>query len=392
MKRQKNLSVGLVFIFLFASLGNTFAADDPFDNKIRAALDYIEGIIPYTGPPVTYTGPPITIRFSTFMAQSMAPFMDAFLPCIKMLEKESKGKLIIKPYYSNVLHGPQDGFKACINDITDFTHGYSLWQPQSFNLPHGISLPFSFPDSAVASIVAEELVPKYFKREFEKMGVYLAGGHGNPPYNLLSKKPIRKLEDLKGLKIRSGGGVMAETVKRLGAVPVMVPASEFYTAFQRGVFDAQLSHDGGFVVFRTYEIGKYRTVIKLSSPANEYILNKKTFDKLPPDLKIIFSNWLQKFNQIEPQIYFEREAYRSINKMKNARIEMITLPPAEIEKWKAATLPVLDKFISENESKGFPAKQFVKDMRALTEKYSAMSWNDLMMHKINNPVKGIIDF
>ena len=368
------------------------AADTSFDTKILVVDDYLAGKIPYTGPPVKYTGPPITIRYSTFMGKAMGPFMNVYEPAAKMLEKESNGKLILKPYFSNVLHGPQDGFKACKDNITDFTHGYTLWQPSSFHMIHGLSLPFAFPNSPVATMVGEELAAKYFRKEYEKMGVYLAGIQMTAPYHLLSLKPIKKVEEVKGMKIRSGGGIMGDVVKSLGAVPVMVPASEFYTAFQRGVFDAILSHDAGFIVFRTYEIGKFKTILYLTTANTEYALNKKFFDGLPPDLKRIFYNWLRKYNQAYAQAYYEKEGALALDKIKQAGIETITLPPAELERWKATVHPVWDKFVADNEGRGLPAKELVKDMKALNEKYSAMTWDDLMKKTIENPPQGLIDF
>jgi TRAP-type C4-dicarboxylate transport system substrate-binding protein len=386
--------VGLLLVVAVLTMGavSALAAQTSIEERVALASDWLAGKIPYTGPPVKYTGPPITVRYSTFMSSASKQFMNVYEPAAKMLEKESNGKLILKPYYSNVLHGPKDGFKACVDNITDYTHGYSLWQPQSFHMLMGLALPFAFPNAPVSQIVGEELAPKYFKKEYEKLGVYLAGIQVTKPYHLLAKKPIRRLEDLKGMKIRSGGGIMADIVKALGAMPVMLPASEFYTGFQRGVFDAILSHDTGFVVFRVNEIGKYVTELSITQGNTEFALNKKFFDQLPPDLKLVFYNWLRKYNQAYEQIYYEQDAVAARAKMEKEGIQTIILPPEEMAGWKAAVDPVWDKFIKDNGAMGLPAKQMVEDMKALSQKYSAMSWNDIMKKMIENPVRGIIDF
>src|SRR5690606_32610959 len=125
---------------------------------------------------------------------------------VDMVEDESNGKIKIQSYLGGTLHGARDGFKAAVNDITDFTAAYTMYQPGSFSLPHALDLPFAFPNSAVASKVAEELYPKYFKKEYEAMGVYLAQYAANGSYNLFTKKPIRTLADMKGMKIRAAGG------------------------------------------------------------------------------------------------------------------------------------------------------------------------------------------
>jgi len=355
----------------------------------QMAEDYMAGKIPYKGPAVKYTGPPITIRFSSFWTMAM-PIAQTAEFSHKQLEKESNGKLIIKGYYSNVLHDSQSGLKALVEGISDMTHTYAQWTPGSFHIVHGMCLPVGLPSSAVGSAVAEELYPKYFKPEFEKIGVYNAFTNLTPPSILLTKKPVRNLEDLKGMKIFSGGGIYADYTKALGAVPVLLMPAEFYDAFQKGVVDGFLNHDAFMVNFRVHEMGKYRTEVRLTNSSMEYSLSKKFFDGLPADLKVIFYNWLRKHNQILSQIYFDKDAERSRGVMKQAGIETITLPPQEIERWRTAMLPVIDKFLKENESLG--AKQFYADLLAVNKKYSAMTPNEIMKKAIESPVQGIIKF
>lgn len=120
-----------------------------------------------------YTGPPIKLRFSQFAPATHMMTKLVGNPWEEMMEKESNGKIKMDRYMGGILRGARDGFKACIADITDLTAVYVLYQPTSFNLMHVLDLPFAFPSSKVASLVGEELAPKYFKKEYEKMDVYL---------------------------------------------------------------------------------------------------------------------------------------------------------------------------------------------------------------------------
>jgi TRAP-type C4-dicarboxylate transport system substrate-binding protein len=367
------------------SLVGTQAADEPF----QMASDYVAGKIPYKGPAVRYTGSPITIRFSSFWTKTM-PVAEVGEMSAKMLEKESNGKLVVKTYYSNVLHDSQSGFKALVEGVSDLTHTYVQWAPASFHVLNGTALPVFLPNSSVGSLVMEELYPKHFKAEFEKMGVYMGFINNTPPHVLLTKKPVRKLEDLKGLKIFSGGGIFAELTKSLGAVPVMLMPAEFYDAFSKGVVDGFLGHDAFMTNFRVYEMGKYRTEVRLTSNSMEYAVSKKFFDGLPADLKVILYNWFQKHNQVLSQLYFDKEAARARVLMAQKGIETITLSPQEFERWKAAVLPVTEKFLKENEAYG--AKPFYADMQTLTKKYSTMMPDEIMKKTIENPTPGIINF
>ena len=339
---------------------------------------------------ITYAGPPITIRLSSHVSDTHLVWQRSTIPWMRLVEKESKGKLIIKPYTSGSLHGAKDGFKACVADITDQTHGYAIWQPSSFDLFHVLGLPFAFPNAYAAALVAEELYPKYFKKEYENMGVYLANSQANGPSSLLSKKPIRKIEDLKGMKVSCSGGIVAEMVKRLGAVPVQITTADLYSAFQGGLVDAILLYDGGLVSFRVHEIGKYRAVIGLNLSFNPYCLNRKTFDALPKDLKRLLYN----LERIQSQMSAEGFDYGDKQAqviMQKAGIQTITLPPQEMARWKTAVEPLWEDFIAKNEAKGLPAKELVKDLRALSVKYSTWTPEQMMRQVREHPISGIID-
>jgi TRAP-type C4-dicarboxylate transport system substrate-binding protein len=339
----------------------------------------------------TYNGPTITFRYSHFAPATHKMTKAVSEPWIKMVEEESNGKVRIQAYLGGTLHGARDGFKACINDITDFTAAYTMYQAGSFNLPHVLDLPFAFPSSAVACKVAEELYPKYFKKEFENMGVYLANYNANGAYNLFTKKPIRKLEDMKGLKIRSAGGTNSRIMKALGAVPVNVPAPEAYNAFQRGVVDAVCFYDTGAVSYRVHELTKYETELKLDTPANSWAFNRKTFDNLPPEIKRFIYNMHRRLSQMYGIQYDYQDTLSRKNEIAAQGIEVIKLPPQEMERWKAAVEPLWEEFIKENEAKGLPARELVKDLRARAQKYASWTPEQLMKEVTEHPVPGIID-
>jgi TRAP-type C4-dicarboxylate transport system substrate-binding protein len=339
----------------------------------------------------TYNGPIITLRYSHFAPATHKMSKAVGDPWIKMVEEESGGKVRIQAYLGGTLHGAKDGFKACISDITDFTPAYTMYQAGSFHLPHVLDLPFAFPSSAVACKVAEELYPKYFKKEFEGMGVYLANYNANGAYNFFSKIPIRKLEDMKGLKVRSPGGTSSKIIKALGAVPVHVPSTEAYTAFQRGVVDAVFFYNTAGVSYRIHELAKYLTEVKINIPANSWAFNRKTFDNLPPEVKRFIYNMQRRLSEMYGIQYDYQDTLSLKNEIAEKGIQVIKLSPKEMERWKGAVEPLWQDFIKENEAKGLPAKELVKDLRARAQKYAGWSPEQLMKEVIEHPVPGIID-
>ena len=82
-----------------------------------------------------YNGPTITLRYSHFAPATHKMTKAVSEPWIKMVEEESNGKVRIQAYLGGTLHGAKDGFKACINDITDFTAAYTMYQAVAFTFP-----------------------------------------------------------------------------------------------------------------------------------------------------------------------------------------------------------------------------------------------------------------
>jgi len=110
------------------------------------------------------------------------------------------------------------------------------------------------------------------------------------PTAMLSKKPVRTLAELKGLKVRSSGKI-ADMLKTAGASPVLVPGEEIYTALSTGVIDA--AHWGaaaGALTMKLCEPAKYYIQPNLAFSATDLIMvSQKAWDELPADLqKIVY--------------------------------------------------------------------------------------------------------
>ncbi len=338
----------------------------------------------------TYSGPVITLRHSHFAPASHPMSKAVGDKWVEMVEKESNGKLVIKRFYSSVLHGARDGFKATVNDITDFTPAYVDYQPGSFHLLHVLDLPFAFPNAMVAAKVAEDLYPKYFKKEYEAMGVLLANLNANGSYNIFSHKPITKLEEMKGMKVRSAGGVSSDILKSLGAVPVSVPVTDAYNAFQRGVVDGVSLYNTGAVGYRIDELAQDMTELGLNNPSNAWAFNKKTWDALPPEVRR-FMYGMQRRLSMMYGIEFDRQDILSRKKFVDLGMKIHTLAPQELARWKAAIDPLWEKFITDNEAEGRPARALVADLRAGVKKYEGWTAEQFMKEVTERPARGLID-
>ena len=389
--RRTVLAIATLLAGTALAAGTAMAQSKEGDHKSDMAAAYLAGKLQVPLPKITYTGKPIELRFSSFIPAS-APIWKVWQPALDRLKAESGGKLYVKLYAGGVLHSMKDGFKAVRDGIADLSHCYPSYEATSFKLMPAGELAGLFPNAAVGSMVMTELYPKYFKKEYEAMGVYMARISMTPPYDLVSKKPIVTLKDWKGLKVRTTGGMMAKQVAAAGAVPVFVSTSEAYTAFQRGTVDAVAGHDGAFIAFRTAEPAKAWTNPRFAAVETPLCMRKAFFDKLPPDLKQLFYAWLQRWNQADAQLWYDGYAATARKKMQGMGIKMVELTPEQRQSVIGAMEKVNNAWAAEMKKKGLPADQLIKDMHALSKKYEGMSGDDLFMMSVKEPVKGLVNF
>jgi TRAP-type C4-dicarboxylate transport system substrate-binding protein len=354
--------------------------DSWLDHKLKAAE-----------PQITYDGKAFELKFShPSPPSSLVP--PVWRAGLSWQEKATNGKLIFKEYGAGTLHGAKDGFKAVRSHISDYATCYVAHEAQGFALTKAFELPFVSPSNPlVGSRVVAELAPKYFKPEFEERGVYFGYMVLMGTADIMSRKPIRKLEDMKGLKVIAQG-FEPEAAQALGAVMVNIPYPDIYASFQQGIVDAVLWVDPGFVPYKIYEIAKFHTTLGISAQHIDTCINKEMFDSLPKDLKETFYNFQQRISYaVAKRVGVDFRA-QAIEIYKQNGVEMITLPPEELARWKAALKPVLDKWADKHEKEGLPAKALLADIEQLTRKYEAMSADQLFNLVVEKPVKGIINY
>jgi TRAP-type C4-dicarboxylate transport system substrate-binding protein len=281
-----------------------------------------------------------------------------------------------------------EGFKAIQDNICEVTPAYPNYAPTGFELAFAASLPFMWENAWVAMRCLEELYPTYFKSEYEKLGAKLLCMAATSNYHLFTKKPITKLEQLKGMKVRSAGGMINKVLERFGMVPVSVPSPEIYTTLQRGMVDACIFSWASANSYKLYEVSDYVTEIGpglfVFGPASG-ILSPQWLAKLPPDLKnIVYGAGRETGFHISNS--YEKESEPAKKKHKEHGVEVLSLSDAELARWKEAAQPVVEDWIEKMEGKGLPARKLIKDMQTLNEKYKKVTAEEMLELQRSNPV------
>ncbi|MCH2669980.1 MAG: TRAP transporter substrate-binding protein DctP, partial [Gammaproteobacteria bacterium] len=227
---------------------------------------------------------------------------------------------------------------------------------------------------------------------FEKMGVYFAHCDCTSPYNIISKTPIRSLEDLNGIKIRATGGLTSEILRELGAVPVAIAAAETYPAFQRGVIDAVSLSASDIVAYRLQEIGLYYTRVDINILVLHYCLNQRSFDALPQDLRIALYQLLRIRSQLTVQNFYSGSGYEhAFETLRESGVEIFELEEDELNRWREKVAPLKERYIAQQEAAGLSARAAVNDLESLAAEYASLSNSQINDRIMNSPTQGIID-
>jgi TRAP-type mannitol/chloroaromatic compound transport system substrate-binding protein len=152
-----------------------------------------------------------------------------------------------------------------------------------------------------------------------------------------SKKPLRKLDDWKGIKLRMMP-VMGDVLTKHGLSVVFMPAGEIMPNLQRGVIDAaEYSIPAFDKSLGIWEVCKYLHVPGMHQPASqlEVIINKKSYEALPADLKVLLDAAIWK-SRLKEWLWMESENIKAIDFFKEKGIEIVQVEPetiATFTKW-----------------------------------------------------------
>jgi TRAP-type C4-dicarboxylate transport system substrate-binding protein len=225
------------------------------------------------------------------------------------------------------------------------------YTPGRFPVTEVCDLPLGYTSGWVSNMVVNDFYNKFKPEEFDKVKVLWM--HASTPNVIISTKPVRTLEDLKGLTIR-GPGRVGDTVKAMGASPAPMPIMEVYDGLSKGVIQGVNTPYETLRTFRFAEVAKYVTTSwQVGNIYTFYvIMNKKSYEKLPPDLKEILDElsgeYKERFALMWNSIDF---AGRDFAKEKG--VELIELSDDQVAKWKSVTAPVIDSYIKDMTSKGY---------------------------------------
>ncbi len=256
----------------------------------------------------------------------------AFEDFCKRVGAASNGRLEIQPFAAGSVVGvfeTLDAVSAGVLDAQSTAPVYWSGKDPGFSVIGDLSWAYQHPWQVEAWYYHRGGMD-LLREAYAKYNVYPVGVSWWGQEALVSKKPMKTLDDFKGLKVRTPQGMFAEIITKLGSSVVVVPGGEVYSALDKGVVDAadwgteSMNFRMGF-----FEVAKTSIRIGHSMPVQEFAVNQAKWNALPADLKAIVSSCVREWTWDQVQ-RIAVEDTRALSDIRGKGGTAGSLPDAEI--------------------------------------------------------------
>ncbi|RJQ51718.1 MAG: hypothetical protein C4530_19785 [Desulfobacteraceae bacterium] len=318
--------------------------------------------------------------FNWKFSSHTTPGSKSLAPCqlwwAEQIEKRSKGEIKIKMYWVDELCGPKEmmmAVKSRLADVVGHVPGYTPGETPIWNSTY---LPFLWAPRVDQTMLIYDRLAKEsrpFIDEMNRFNCVYAGAYEHGGYNMMGKKPVRTVNDFKGLRIRVMTD-LGEIIKQFGAVTMLVPVTEMYSALDTGIVDI-VTHDRlAFHAYKIDEISKYLMIdMNMGAAPTFYFINKDAWNELPDHLKKVVQSVIDDSAAFMWDYHRRPDRIAEAEKtIKERNIEVIQFPSAERAKIEAKAEAVWDawaKRTANYENAKMALSDYVKIRNEVISKY-----------------------
>ena len=288
---------------------------------------------------------PIILKFSHVVTDD-TPKGKGALKFKELAEAKTKGRVKVEVYPNSQLYKDREELEALqLGAVQMLAPSVSKFGPLGVRKFEVFDLPYMFADEKSLARVVEGPVGTGMFKLLEPKGISGLAYWFNGFKEFTSNKPLRKLDDFKGMKIRIQSSTVIEgEIKALGAIPQVMAFSEVYTALQQGVVDGEENTPSNKYTQKMHEVQKHMTMSDHGVVMYAVVVNKKFWDGLPPDIRKSLNEAMAESTKYVWQIA-KQENDDAVAKIKAAQTtEIYVLPPAEKAVWRKAMLPLYQQY------------------------------------------------
>ena len=286
-----------------------------------------------------------------------------FVKVARDVEEKSKGRLKLALFHTSQLGPPPRQYDLVRTGVADMAYILGGLTPGRFPLSDLAIAPGVSPSALVGGRAMLEVAEDTAK---EFPGVRLLAPIPVSPNPIFTKNEIRRLADLKGLRIRHPGPLQAAAIAAIGAVPVAVQPAEVGDALARGQIDGLTAGYGGVTSFKWQESVRYFVRIHVGSGLFAVIMNPDSYAKLPDDLKKVVDEVIAQPDRWNRAVDEGEAADR--NQLLGEGVKEVVLNDADKATYDGLVAKLWDEMIADMEKKGLPARAYFTKLRAAIAK------------------------
>ncbi len=308
----------------------------------------------------------ITLEFASYFptAAKQSKLLEQFCQDV---EEQTNGQVKIYFHGGGSLLKSSNVYDGVVQGIADIGFSHIEYTRGRFLVTELLDLPLGYPSAWVGTHVANDFYNKFTPKEFEKSHVLWF--NTSPPNAIITKDtPVRDLEDLKNLTLR-GPGVIGEILIALGVTPKPVPLVETYDAISRGVVDGSMTPIETLFSFRLAEAVQY--VTNCWEATNLYtfyvVMNKNKWNSLPKDIQKTINKVSQEYIDKAASVWNEVDV-RGYKKGKKEGVKFINLSSEEMDKWKKAVNPVIERKVKQLTNEGHSKEKILNQIEYINKR------------------------
>lgn len=291
----------------------------------------------------------------------------------QQVEKATNGRIKIQmlPKHPSAAPGTFDAVKDGLVDISFVTASYT---PARHVLPLLPELPGSGATAEINSVAYSRIHWKHLHAVGEYKGVKLLGVFTHGPGQMFNTKMvITKVEDLAGLKVRSGGGIAEEMGRALGASVFVKPAPESYELLSSGVADGTFFPTEAIVSFKLGPVVKYATLFPggFYSSAFGFFMNEDKWNRLPKQDQEAIEKLSGEHLARRAGASWDEADRKGLEGLKKSGVKIVNADPAFVAEVRKRSAPIVDDWIKQASAKGVEAAKILAEFREELKKVAA---------------------
>lgn len=231
------------------------------------------------------------LTFTTIYMDKHPTVKNAFIPWTKEVEALSKGRIKLTYFNPNTLCPAINNFDSTVNGVVDIAGQYCGRNPGKFPLNELMELPMIVSSAESGSLVTWALYNKFQGWQNEYKDIKILWQWASATYQIhTSKKMVKNINDLKGMKIIGWSPKLLNMLTALGASPLQISPTDTYLALQRGMADGVLCPLAPVRSYKISDAVKYHTIIDINVGPFWAGMNRQLWDELPADLQKILTD------------------------------------------------------------------------------------------------------